>query len=103
MRRPKFDAVIEAVHYAPDGKIALVRIYERRGATWSDRILLDRRDLVERLKRGKQFVTGQRKVFWASTFEVGEAVQYLARGERGVITTSDQAIEKDLLAGVPVF
>lgn len=103
MRRPKFDAVIEAVHYAPDGKIALARIYERRGATWSDRILLDRRDLVARLKRGKQFVTGQRKVFWASTFEVGEAVQYLARGERGVITTSDQAAENDLLADTPVF
>ena len=103
MRRPKFDAVIEAVHYAPDGKIALARIYERRGATWSDRILLDRRDLVARLELGKQFVTGQRKVFWASTFEVGEAVQYLARGERGVITTSGQAAEKDLLAGVPVF
>jgi hypothetical protein len=103
MKRPKFDAVVEAVHYAPDGKIALARIYERRGATWSDRILLDRWDLVARLKRGKQFVTGQRKVFWGSTFEVGEAVQYLARGERGVITTSDQASEKDLLAGVPVF
>ena len=103
MKRPKFDAVIEAVHYAPDGKIALARIYERRGATWSDRILLDRRDLVAQLKHGKQFVTGQRKVFWASTFEVGEAVQYLARGERGVITTSDLTAEKDLLAGVPVF
>jgi len=102
MKRPKFDAVIEAVHYAPDGKIALARLYERRGATWSDRILLDRRDLVARLKRGKQFVTGQRMVFWASTFEVGEAVQYLARGGRGVITT-EQAAEKDLLAGVPVF
>jgi len=103
MSRPKFDAVIEAVHYAPDGKIALARIYERRGATWSDHILLDRQDLVERLRRGKHFVTGRRKEYWASTFEVGETVQYLARGEKGMITTNDQADEKDSLAGVPVF
>jgi len=103
MKRPKFDAVIEAVHYAPDGKIALARIYERRGATWSDRILLGRGDLVAQLKRGKQFVTGQRKVFWASTFEVGEAVQYLARGNRDVITTSEGAAERDFLAGTPAF
>jgi len=103
MTRPKFDGVIEAVRYAPDGKIGLARIYERRGATWSDHILLNRQDLIERLKRGKRFVTGQRKKYWASTFEVGKAVQYFSCGEGGVITINGQASEVDSLANVPVF
>ena len=55
----KFDGVIEAVRYR-GGKIELVRAYERRGATFSDRVLLDRAALLDRLKKGKRFVTGQR-------------------------------------------
>ena len=50
----KFDGVIEAVRYNPDGQIALVRGYELRGVTYSDRVLLDRNTLVERLKEGKK-------------------------------------------------
>jgi len=38
-----------------DGQIALVRAYERRGVTFSDRVLLDRATLLERLKNGKKF------------------------------------------------
>ena len=34
MAKLKFDGLIEAVRYAPDGKIILVRAYERRGATF---------------------------------------------------------------------
>jgi hypothetical protein len=36
----KADVVIEAVRYAPQGSIHLVRAYVRRSAAFSDRVLL---------------------------------------------------------------
>ena len=44
----KFDGVIEAVRYK-SGKIDLVRAYERRGASFGDHVILDRKTLLERL------------------------------------------------------
>ena len=98
---PKFDGVIEAVRYK-SGKIDVVRAYERRGATFSDRVLLDRRTLMERLKKGKHFMTGQRKEFWASTFDVGKPVKLSGADDKQVVTTLDQA-DHDELEGVPAF
>jgi len=34
MAQAKYDGVIEAVRYAPAGRISLVRAYERRGPTF---------------------------------------------------------------------
>jgi hypothetical protein len=76
MARTKFDGVIEAVHYTPGGQIILVRAYERRGAVWSERILIGRNELVGRLKQGKRFVTGQRKEYLGSNFQTGRAVRF---------------------------
>ena len=101
MAHAKFDGIIEAVHYAPNGKIAVVRLYERRGAAWSDHILLERKELVERLKKGRRFALGQRKTYWAGTFETGKVVHLLADG--GSIVTENQTGERDLLAGMPIF
>ena len=97
----KFDGVIEAVRYK-NGHIVLVRAYERRGATFSDHVLLNRKDLVERLNKGKKFMTGQRKEFLASTFELGKAVQTVKHAEHDVITTRAEAAH-DELEGVPIF
>jgi hypothetical protein len=97
----KFDGVIEAVRYR-GGKIDLVRAYERRGPTFSDRVLLDRRALIERLKEGKHFVTGQRTEFMASTFEIGKPVNLLDQDGRQIVTTGPQS-EQDMLDGVPAF
>ncbi len=98
---PKFDGVIEAVRYKA-GKIELVRAYERRGATFSDRVLLDRKTLLERLQAGKRFMTGQRKELLASTFEVGKPVNLSGQDGKQIVTTGVQA-EHDELEGVPVF
>ena len=49
MADKKFDGVIEAVHYSRGGQIDFVRAYERRGVTFSDRVLLNRKTLLERL------------------------------------------------------
>jgi hypothetical protein len=98
MAKVKFDGMIEAVRYASDGSIDLVRAYERRGATFSDHILIKRARLVERLQKGEKFVTGQRMEFMGSTFETAKPV-FL---NENVISTgiSDN---HDLLEDVPIF
>jgi hypothetical protein len=97
----KFDGVIEAVRYK-GGKIDAVRAYERRGATFSDHVLLNRKTLIERVEQGKRFVIGQRKEFMASTFEVGKPVKLLGKDDRQIITTGNES-ERDELEGVPAF
>jgi hypothetical protein len=99
MARPEFDGVIEAVRYTPDGRIALARLYERRGAIWTDRLLLDRQQLAERLERGRRFVTGQRKLFQGGTFEAGSPVQLDGQN----IVTKGASAMRDELTGVPIF
>ena len=98
MAKIKFDGLIETVRYAPDGKIDLVRAYERRGATFSDHILIKRAQLVERLQKGEKFVTGQRVEFMGSTFESAKSVHL----NENVISTGN-AGNHDLLEDVPIF
>jgi hypothetical protein len=97
----KADGVIEAVRYK-NGQIVIVRAYERRGASFSDRVLIDRKDLLERIKSGKKFVVGVRKEFLASTFEEAKAVQVVARDGKELIATRAEA-EHDELEAAPVF
>lgn len=98
MAKIKFDGMIEAVRYAPDGKIDLVRAYERRGATFSDHILIKRAQLVGRLQKGEKFITGQRKEFMGSTFETAKPVRLT-----GDIISTGTASNHDLLEDVPIF
>ena len=97
----KFDGVIEAVHYQ-DGRIASVRAFERRGAAFSDRVILSRDQLIERLKGGRKFVTGKRKEFYAGSFDTGSSIQLLAQNGGELITTRSGA-SRDELEGVPLF
>ncbi|MBE3068145.1 MAG: hypothetical protein IMZ73_12095 [Chloroflexi bacterium] len=99
MSRKKLDGVIEAVHYTTGGKIAVVRAYERHGVVWSDHVLLERKELSERLKQGKRFVVGERKIYFGSIFETGTAVHQI----EGNIITEGQTSSRDHLTGVPVF
>jgi|SRR5271157_987297 len=97
----KFDGVIEAVRYK-GGRIDVVRAYERRGATFSDRVLLNRKRLIESIRQGKRFVTGERKEFMASTFEIGKSVNLIGADGAQILSTRDQP-EHDELEGVPIF
>lgn len=99
----KFDGVIEAVRYNPDGKIALARGYELRGVTYSDRVLFDRDTLLKRLKDGKKFTIGQRKEFWGSTFEFGKTVKALSKDGKDFLTTRDDAPDRDEFEETPAF
>ena len=97
----KIDGVIEAVRYK-NGQIMMVRAYERRGATFSDRVLLDRKTLLDRLQKGQQYVTGSREELLASTFKVGKSVMVLKQDDRELLATHENAT-RDELEEVPVF
>jgi len=97
----KFDGVIEAVRYK-NGQIVTVRAYERRGAAFSDRVLIDRKDLLERIKNGKRFVIDVRKEFWAGSFDEAKAVQMVTRDGKEFIATRAEA-EHDELESALIF
>ena len=98
----KFDGIIEAVRYK-NGQIMVVRAFERRGATFSDRLLIDRKELLDRLKKGQKYLIGKRKELMASTFEVQEKpVQVLNRDGKEIISTRPDA-DHDELEQAPVF
>ena len=95
-KRP--DVVVEAVRYEA-GKIRWVRAFERRGATYSDWLLMGRADLIERLKQGRRVVLGDRKEYLASTFETGRPV---ILADSDIIATHKDA-KSDNLEGAPLF
>jgi len=97
----KFDGIIEAVHYK-NGQIVTLRGYERRGASFSDRILIERKDFLELIKSGKIFLTGTRKELWGGSFEEGKPIQVVSRDGKDFISTRSDA-DRDELEQVPVF
>lgn len=96
-----FDGVIEAVRFK-NGQISMVRAYERRGKTFSDWVLLDRKTLLERMQNGKEFVTGSRENLLASTFKVEKPVMLVKGNDRDHIATRENA-DRDELERVPFF
>ena len=101
MARPKYDIVIEAAHYAPDGSLVWVRGYERRGAAFSDSTIWTRENLIQALRDGKRVVTGQRKPFWGHSFETGHIVRLLNQNGGGIITTRQDTPAHDDLENLP--
>ena len=99
---PKIDGVIEAVHYGSNRQISQVRLYERHGAVWSDRILLGRNEMIELLTKGKHFVIGQRRIMMGGKFDTGKSILYGSSGKRN-FTFEDQPDDSDLLPGVPLY
>jgi hypothetical protein len=102
MAKPKYDGVIEAVHYHPDGKVAWVRVYERRGATFSDRMIVDRPTLIERMKAGRKYMAGKRVPLMAATFETSTPVHFHPNSNGGSLVTGDRNPGRDDLAGVHI-
>ena len=103
MAQKKLDGVVEAVRYTTEGQIWLVRVYERRGPTFSDRILLTRQELVDRLKAKKRFFIGRRLQFLASTFDVTFPVRLEGKAGNEMLVSGSQTSESDHLEGAPLF
>ena len=97
----KLDGVIDAVRYK-NGQIVMVRAYERRGATFSDHVLIERKSLLERLQKGGRFAVGSREELQASTFQLGSELQLVKQDDHEWIATGSDATG-DMLDGAPVF
>ena len=102
-KKKKFDGVIEAVRYKADGQVDWVRAYLRRGAVFSDHVMLDRQTLVDDLKSGKRYLVGKRIPRMAGTFKVDKPLQVLQGNGQEILATGDQQVEHDDLTGVPVI
>ncbi len=97
LKTKNVDGVIEAVRYK-NGQIAIARVYERRGSTYSDIVHLDRKTLIERLEKGKHIYTGQRGNLLASTFKLNKPVKVVNVDGRQFVTTRDAPAQDDLEA-----
>ncbi len=103
MAEKKVDGVVEAVRYTKDGLVKLVRVYLRRGPTWSDRMLLTRDDFVDMLKAGKRFSVGKRVEYMAGTFDLAEPVQVNSLDGSEFLFSRKSADGRDNLEGAPLF
>jgi hypothetical protein len=107
-KKQKIDGVVEAVRYLPGGQIDWVRAYLKRGATFSDRIIISRKELIDRIKAGKNFVIGQREEYKASTFQVSNSVVLKSDANRewlvvSQISNTGGVEAMDNLAGAPIL
>ncbi|MDR3574256.1 MAG: hypothetical protein P4L50_10360 [Anaerolineaceae bacterium] len=103
MGRQKYDGVVEAVRYAPDGKLAIARVYERRGSTFSDYVLMTRAEMISRLKAGQLFMIGKRLEYMGGTFEVTVPVKMAGNSGKEVLFTTEITKDCDDLQGAPLF
>ena len=101
MAKKKFDGVVQAVHYSPDGRVVWVRAFMRRGPTFSDRLLLDRQLLVDHLKAGKRIYVGRRVPLMAGTFELSEPLRLIEKDGKEILVAGELEADQDCLAGVP--
>ena len=103
MAQKRVDGLVEVVRYLPTGQIDMVRVYERRGPTYSDLILLDRKTLLARLKSRKKFMTGRRISLLGSSFETNDPLVIVHSADGDFITAGSSVIDRDDLNGTPLF
>lgn len=103
MAKIKYDGVVEAVHYKPNGEVSWVRAYQRRGPTFSDHVLVKRDDLIQQIKSGKNYMVGQRVLLKASTFDISSPVQVIQSGGMDILVVGQNKSDVDQLDGVPII
>ncbi len=98
----KIDTVVVAARYAPgEGMLTKARAYERRGAVWTDWLIIDRSALLERLEAGKRVVTGVPRDL-PGDFQVLSSVRREQRhGRVWIVSGQGTAAGDDL--GLPLF
>ncbi len=102
-RRRPYDIILEAVHYAPDGKtIAWARGYERLFSHYTDRRIFSRADLIRALRQGKRIAVGQRKPLLGNQFDIqGEVVLAPHGSDLWLMMKGAEREAPRELAGVP--
>jgi hypothetical protein len=103
MSKINYDGVLETAHFKPDGQLDWVRVYVRRGAIFSDRILINRQAFIEQLKAGKRYRVGERILNMGGKFNVTQPVHLLQQDGNPVIVVGDARAAKDELTGVPII
>ena len=103
MAKLKYDGVIEAVRYLPDGKVDWARTYLRRGPTFSDYILLDRQALLEQIHSGKKFFIGERIPLKGGAFTVFDQVKLVKKNGQEFLVTQAGDVERDQLGKTPII
>jgi len=103
MSKQKVDGVIEAVRYTPEKMISQVRVYLRRGPTYSDHILMSREALIKQMENGKRFYTGKRKPYLASTFFLNQKLGLFSTNGDTFIGIKDTNSRRDDPDLAPLF
>ncbi|PKO12590.1 MAG: hypothetical protein CVU39_23175 [Chloroflexi bacterium HGW-Chloroflexi-10] len=103
MVKTNFDGIVEAVRLDDNKQLLLARFYERRGPIVSDHLLINRIDLVQRLKDGQRILIGKRLNKMGSNFETGEALLLTKNNGLDYISTQTGTANQDQFKGVPVF
>jgi hypothetical protein len=103
MAKIKLDGVLEAAHYKVDGQLDWVRVYERRGSGFSDRLILGREAFIAELKAGKRYYIGERIPYMGGQFNVSQPVRLLQKQGGEVIAVGEAQPSSDDLTGVPLI
>jgi purine nucleoside phosphorylase len=101
MASKKADSIVEAVKYTPEGKVALVRVYQRLGPAYSDRLLLSREQLLDQLHSKKKVVVGTRILMMGTSFDTGAEIRAVKTVSGEYIQSTAGSGERDDLKGVP--
>jgi len=73
------------------------------GATFSDRMILNRQALIANIQSGKHYFIGERVPQMASTFDIAQAVQIVEKNGKQYLVTGAKDIDHDRLEGAPVI
>ncbi len=103
MAKINYDGVVEAAHFKPDGQLDWVRVYVRRFAVFSDRIILNREAFIKLLKAGKRYMLGERIPNMGGMFNVTQPVHLLEKDGKQVIVIGDPLTTTDEMMGVPII
>jgi len=103
MAKINYDGVVEAAHFKPDGQLDWVRVYERRGAVFSDRVMMSREAFVAQLKASKRYMVGERIFNLGGKFKVTQPVHLLRQHGKQVIVVGEAQATEDELAGIPII
>lgn len=103
MAKKKFDAVLEAVRLNEDGQVEIAKIFERRGIIFSDHFLVDRNELIKRIKNGQKIMTGKRQYKMGSVFDTDKEVRVVSTKGKDVLALGNESSDRDSLQSIPRF
>jgi len=103
IKKKPYDGVVVAARYHQNGEIDWVRAFERHGYVFSDRVLLERETLLEKLLNGKRFMTGERMTYQGSDFKIKDDIQLIEKNGDNIIIAGSESAEQDSLGDIPII